>query len=74
MIKNKNVVYSGKVGSNTKPRKHRMPSQTVLKSAMACRNGPMVGRVLYLATNYTLPFTYKGQTGRYVGGVWEKIQ
>jgi hypothetical protein len=68
------VVYSGKVGAKMEQEPHKMPSKITPKVPIKCKLGPMGGNVLWLATDNTLPFTYKGQTGRYVGGVWEKAK
>lgn len=56
-----------------KPRKMRGTTKATPKTAMFCLNGPMSGSTLYVTSPITLPFTYKGQTGRYVAGKWEAV-
>lgn len=70
MKQTRQVVYRGKVGANTRPKPHRI-NKRVAKERCALRDGPIKGHVLYLESNTTLQITYKGQTGRYVSGVWE---
>jgi hypothetical protein len=72
-MKNKNVVYSGKVGAKMKPRiGTRRPG--CIKSANQCQDGPMKGHFLYLVSSHTLPVNYRGEVGRYVSGVWEVVK
>lgn len=64
------VVYTGKVGA--KMRAKRITTiRAVSKTAYHCVGGPMNGETLYLSTDTTAMFNYKGETGRYVGGKWE---
>lgn len=67
------VVYSGKVGAKMTPKKHSTPTGTV-KTVMRCEGGPMHRHKLYVASETTLTFTYKGRTGRYVAGKWEEVK
>lgn len=71
-IKNKNVVYSGVVGQNMKPKRYRN-SVACLKTPVMCEDGPMAGVVLFLHDNSptTAFFTLHGKTGRYSNGQWE---
>ena len=72
-MKNKNVVYNGKVGKNMGPK--RIHKSTACKKApCVCKDGPMTGETLYFgdSTFTSCIFTYKGQTGRYVKGEWVK--
>lgn len=44
----------------------------VTKMALHLQGGPMHGVKLYVGdTSSTLPFTLKGQTGRYLNGQWQ---
>lgn len=44
----------------------------VKKAPRDCRGGPLAGHTLYLDYGrHTLPFTLRGQSGRYVNGYWE---
>ena len=72
-MKNKNVVYTGKVGAKLKARKIPGTSKRTVKTAMYCQDGPMRQHKLFVTSENTLPFTYKGQTGRYVAGKWEAV-
>lgn len=65
------VVYSGKVGARMRAKRINK-SRTVGKTAYTCIGGPMNGETLYLSTDTTAMFNYKGETGRYVGGKWEQ--
>jgi hypothetical protein len=56
-----------------KPRKMRGTTKATTKVGMYCTDGPMSGHKLYVTSLVTLPFTYKGQTGRYVAGKWEAV-
>lgn len=72
-IKNKGVVYSGKVGANMTKRATRV-SRACKKAPIICKDGPMSGETLWFGdTTFTSAFfTYRGQTGRYVGGKWQQ--
>ncbi|CAH0532185.1 hypothetical protein UAM5_00068 [Ralstonia phage UAM5] len=65
VIRNKGVVYAGKVGAKMRLRS-TAPRKTVRKSAFKCQGGPMDGHTLYLTTPSTVPMNMNGQRGRYV--------
>lgn len=51
-------------------------SKVVRKNAWKCVGGPFADTTLYLCTGSTLPFSYKGESGRYIANgylclVWE---
>lgn len=69
-MKNRNKLYTGKVGAKMKPR--TTISKRCVKQKVFCQDGPMKGIELWLHADLaTMPMPYKGQTGRYVGGMWE---
>lgn len=68
VIRNKGVVYAGKVGAKMRLRSSA-PRKTVRKSAYKCVGGPMDGHTLYLTTPSTVPINMAGQRGRYVSDV-----
>lgn len=48
-----------------------LSSIRITKVVKLLEGGPMHGVKLYMSdTSSTLPFTYKGQTGRYLDGKW----
>ncbi|QMV33219.1 hypothetical protein 23F_00058 [Ralstonia phage Gerry] len=59
VIRNKGVVYAGKVGE-----KMRLRTPT---PRFQCVGGQMDGHTLYLTTPSTVPMDVNGQRGRYVG-------
>lgn len=69
VIRNKGVVYAGKVGAKMRPRFSSAPRKGVRKSAFKCVGGPMDGHTLYLTTPSTVPMNVNGQCGRYVSDV-----
>lgn len=69
VIRNKGVVYAGKVGAKMRPRFSSAPRKGVRKSAYKCVGGPMDGHTLYLTTPSTVPMNMAGQRGRYVSDV-----
>lgn len=71
-IKNKGVVYTGKVGANMILRPPRV-SKACKKAPRLCFDGPMKNEVLWFGdTTFTSGvFTYRGETGRYSNGHWE---
>ncbi|QKW95367.1 hypothetical protein [Ralstonia phage RPZH3] len=69
VIRNKGVVYAGKVGAKMRPRFSSAPRKTVRKTAFQCVGGPMDGHTLYLTTPSTVPMNMAGQRGRYVSDV-----
>lgn len=72
-MKNKNVVYSGKVGAKMRA-KRVSTSRAVAKTGIRCIDGPMRGQILYLqADGATMPMVYMGQVGRYISGRWEAL-
>ena len=72
-LKNKGVVYTGKVGANMSI---KMPTKrnSRKKSPMPCKNGPMQGETLWFDDSIftSAIFTYRGDTGRYIKGDWVK--
>lgn len=44
------------------------------KAPMLCKDGPMKGETLWFGDSAftSAIFTYRGETGRYVLGMWEK--
>lgn len=70
IIRNKGVVYTGLVGANMGPKRHRN-STACKKVRHLCSGGPMAGEHLWLSTPATAYFMLHGQTGRYNNGKWE---
>lgn len=70
-IKNKNVVYTGKVGAKMKPRKGPVSTKATPKHMFKCIGGPLNGHILWLQEDGgTLPIQMKGQFGHYRHGEW----
>jgi len=52
--------------------KNGTASKVTKKIPVQCVNGPWRDRILYLQEDRcTAIFSYRGETGRYVGGKWE---
>ncbi|WAX26336.1 hypothetical protein [Ralstonia phage p2110] len=69
VIRNKGVVYAGKVGAKMRPRTGPVTRKTVRKHPFVREGGPMHGHTLYLTTPNTVPMNVNGQCGRYVSDV-----
>lgn len=79
-LKHSNAVYSGRVGARMRPPRPRAASLSAKVPTRRDRvcGGPFGGEHLRLSIENGLPqtfvFTVRGQTGRYLGGVWHPVE
>ncbi|MEY9435535.1 hypothetical protein [Bradyrhizobium elkanii] len=73
--KNRGVVFTGTLKSALRrpsPRKFCTPKRKARNTALVLEGGPLHNKTVYMSDHScTLPITMGGQTGRYVGHVWQ---
>lgn len=73
-MKNRGVIYTGKVGRRM-PIRHRRASRRIIRKQVFLLGGPLHGGKAWIdATSdlCTLPIVCRGQCGRYRDGKWER--
>ena len=72
--KNRNVVYTGRVGARMKPlRRGMFSTRRLVRRAFPLNGGPFHGlcaRLDAFGGGNTLPFVARGMAGSYVNGRW----
>ncbi len=71
-MRNRGVIYSGRVGARMRVR-HKRASRRCPKTSCKLCGGPWHGHCVWLSANgdrATLPFVVRGVAGQYRGGDW----
>jgi len=72
--KNRNVIYTGKVGARMKPlRRGMLSARRLVRKAFPLKGGPFDGlsaRLDAFGGGNTLPLMARGMAGSYVNGRW----